>query len=262
MNEQNDEKLIDLLSQRAIYGLNVDETSELNQLFPQWKDDFSFDSAIAKLDLVNLDQSAELPSHLRTNILNSCEAYFVPDLQPTFELKPKSNWLGLLGWATAAACALLAFSIWTNRVEAPKIIVKAPTEALNNGQLRQRILDLDKNAVNINWAKGNVKNLPEVSGDLVWSDEKQAGYMRFRGLPINDTTKECYQLWIFDETQDEKTPVDGGIFDVKDDGEFLVSINAKLKIKNPKLFAITIEKPGGVVVSKREKIAVLAKTSA
>ena len=34
---------------------------------------------------------------------------------------------------------------------------------------------------------------------------------------------------------------------------------SKLKALGPELFAITIEKPGGVVVSKREKIAALAK---
>jgi hypothetical protein len=262
MNEQIDEKLIDLLSQRAIYGLNADETAEMSNLYSEWEDDFSFDSTVARLDLVNLDLSAELPAYLKTKLLNDSEACFAPDLQPTFELKPKRDWLGLLGWATAAACALLAFSIWTNRVEAPQIIAKAPVESLDNNQLRQRILDSDKNALSVIWAKGNVKNLNDVGGDLVWSDEKQSGYMRFRGLPINDSTKECYQLWIFDETQDEKTPVDGGIFDIKGDGETLVPITAKLKIKNPKLFAITIEKSGGVVVSKREKIAVLAKTSA
>ena len=83
--------------------------------------------------------------------------------------------------------------------------------------------------------------------------------MRFRGLPANDGKAETYQLWIFDKTQDKATPIDGGTFDVPADGEVVIPINAKLKAAGPEMFAITIEKPGGVVVSKREKIAALAK---
>jgi hypothetical protein len=43
----------------------------------------------------------------------------------------------------------------------------------------------------------------------------------------------------------------------------IIPIEAKLKTVSPKAFAITIERPGGVVVSSREKIAALApvKTS-
>jgi anti-sigma-K factor RskA len=106
------------------------------------------------------------------------------------------------------------------------------------------------------------KTLRDVGGDVVWSDEKQAGYMRLRGLPVNDKSKETYQLWIFDKTQDKATPIDGGTFDVDKEGEVVIPIDAKLKALGPELFAITIEKPGGVVVSKREKIAALAKVEA
>jgi anti-sigma-K factor RskA len=97
---------------------------------------------------------------------------------------------------------------------------------------------------------------------VVWSDEKQAGYMRFRGLPANDPTKQTYQLWIFDETQDPKTPIDGGTFDVNADGEVIIPINAKLKARKPAMFAVTVEKPGGVVVSDRKNIVALAKVAA
>jgi len=115
--------------------------------------------------------------------------------------------------------------------------------------------------VKATWGAGNMKELKQVSGDIVWSDEKQAGYMRFRGLPVNDAKKETYQLWIFDRTQDKATPIDGGTFDVSSDGEVVIPINAKLKAEGPAMFAITVEKPGGVVVSKREKVAALAQVT-
>ena len=40
----------------------------------------------------------------------------------------------------------------------------------------------------------------------------------------------------------------------------IVPIHAKLHVVDPKMFAVTVEKPGGVVVSDRKHIAVLAKT--
>ena len=78
-------------------------------------------------------------------------------------------------------------------------------------------------------------------------------------MPANDPSKATYQLWIFDQTQDKATPIDGGTFDVDANGDVVVPINPRLHATKPEMFAVTMEKPGGVVVSKREKIAVLAK---
>ena len=102
-----------------------------------------------------------------------------------------------------------------------------------------------------------------MSGEVVWSASTQQGYMRFRGLPANDPRVRQYQLWIFDATQDERYPIDGGVFDIGAatpgaNGETIVPIAAKLSVREPKLFAVTVEKPGGVVVSGREHIVALA----
>ena len=42
------------------------------------------------------------------------------------------------------------------------------------------------------------------------------------------------------------------------DGEVVVKISPKLYVHEPVLFAVTVEAPGGVVVSKRERIVVTA----
>ncbi len=88
--------------------------------------------------------------------------------------------------------------------------------------------------------------------------------MRFVGLAPNDPKVLQYQLWIFDKLRDERYPVDGGVFDVGavgPDGELVIKITAKLAVGEPVLFAITVEPPGGVVVSKRERIVVTAAPS-
>ena len=41
-------------------------------------------------------------------------------------------------------------------------------------------------------------------------------------------------------------------------GEVVVRIDPKLHVSEAALFAVTIERPGGVVVSKRERIVVTA----
>jgi len=80
-------------------------------------------------------------------------------------------------------------------------------------------------------------------------DEQQAGYMRLSGLVANEPGTAQYQLWIVDPDRDAR-PVDGGVFDVPaDDEEVIIPIDSKLRINGPAAFAITLEKPGGVVVS-------------
>ena len=64
---------------------------------------------------------------------------------------------------------------------------------------------------------------------------------------------------IDDSVRPLKTPVDGGTFDVNADGEVIIPINAKVKALNPQAFAITMEKPGGVMVSEQKEVAAIAK---
>ena len=52
--------------------------------------------------------------------------------------------------------------------------------------------------------------------------------------------------------------MDGGVFDVRGD-EVVIPIHAAVRVFEPKLFAVTVERPGGVVVSKRERIVLTAE---
>jgi anti-sigma-K factor RskA len=99
-----------------------------------------------------------------------------------------------------------------------------------------------------------------VSGDVVWDPVTQQGFLRFVGLPQNDPKVHQYQLWIFDATRDQRYPVDGGVFDIPANAsEVVIPIHARLPVQNAKAFAVTLEKSGGVVVSGREHILVLAQ---
>jgi hypothetical protein len=112
------------------------------------------------------------------------------------------------------------------------------------------------------WRAGNDAAGFAVSGDIVWDPRSQTGFMRFVGLRRNEPNAEQYQLWIFDARRDERYPVDGGVFNISGakQGD-VIPIKAALGVGVPLKFAVTIEKPGGVVVSDRSRIAALADTT-
>lgn len=97
-----------------------------------------------------------------------------------------------------------------------------------------------------------------VAGEAYFDPTTNEGLLIIEGLAPNDPTIEQYQLWIFDAARDERYPVDGGIFNVAPGAPTRVPVIAKLPVSSPKLFAVTVEKPGGAVVSER-RVALIAK---
>jgi len=266
MSQETDDRLIDLLEKRAVYGLTDEQLRQLDGL--DQAGDTSFDLAVAAINLAELGTTEEMPPNLRARITADANEFFAdkPIQNPAKISEPAKPGIGLFGWlgwaVAAAAIVALIVNIALIRNSGPQV-ASGPTSTpmptqLGPEQLREQLIKSAPDLATADIGAGNMKDVVP-KGDIVWSDSRQAGYIHVKGLPKNDPTKQQYQLWIFDENQDPKTPVDGGVFDVSSDGEVVIPINAKLQVRNPKLFAITIEKPGGVVVSKQEKVASLAK---
>lgn len=287
MNEEQRESLFDLLTKKAVHGLEPRDEAELASFDERLvKNEFrSFEAAAAAVNLVCVSADEQMPANLRARILASAPTHFrtadepAPvDLKPwqavqppVFEqiaepeYRPARSWFGWLGWAAAAAAvAALAINLWLTRTPSAsqQAAVTPPAEtprALSPAEQRDVFILNTPDLIRAKWAAGNVQDAKQVAGDVVWSDSKQFGYLRLTGLPKRTAPEHCYQLWIFDRVQDKATPIDGGIFDVNSDGEVIIPINAKLKTDGPLMFALTVERHGGVVVSKREQIAALAK---
>lgn len=273
MNENKNEILTDLLIAKAAYGLTEEESRQLAELETEVNDK-SIEMTMAAFAVADFGDKPEvMPDALRSKILAGADEFFgaessdgSEDLQPTFTLAPTartplSSWLG---WAVAAlAVAALSFNLYLTKFNPELQVAQNPpveqTKPKTPAEMRKDLMASAPDLEKASWSAGKMLELKDVSGDVVWSDKEQAGYMRLKGLPANDPNKEQYQLWIYEENQGDKTPIDGGVFDVAENGEVIVPIEAKLRAKNPKMFAITIEKPGGVVVSKGEKLAVIAK---
>ena len=189
------------------------------------------------------------------------------------------------GWVAAAACLVLAIGAFVYRTKpigpvsvspsstVPSSTAPNPTAPVTVASvtpppsvreetaaaLRERLLSL-KTTAKMDWAATKDPAAKGATGEVLWNAEEQKGTMRFRGLAKNDATKAQYQLWIFDKGREDKYPVDGGVFDIDSEtGDVIVAIKARLQVDKAALFAVTVERPGGVVVSKRERIVVTAK---
>jgi anti-sigma-K factor RskA len=167
----------------------------------------------------------------------------------------RSRFATVAPWIAAAACLALAIGtfLWSRDHGAPRVAT-APTPAAAREQLLASASDVQT----ISWTTTSDPTVKGASGDVVWSQKAQRGYMRFVGMTPNDVKAFQYQLWIFDKNRDDKYPIDGGVFDVSSTGEVIVPIDAKISVDDATLFAVTVERPGGVVVSKRERIVVTA----
>jgi hypothetical protein len=287
MTDNKKERMLDLLTDEVLFGLDEKERNELRELenlFPELRNDNSLELTASAIGFSNLPIEP-LPDHLEKRILMEADNFFAgekaakvlpsetqtslaevsaadEEIQKTFVFESKRPWTQWLGWAFAGlACLALAFSMWTN-LQKPTVVervVEVPVKSPSITDQYNNLLASAKDLQKATWI--NPKNDKETLGEVVWSEAEQKGFMKFKGLAANDAAKEDYQLWIFDETQDEKTPIDGGIFDVANNGEVLIPIDARLKFKNPKLFAVTKEKEGGVVVSDRQRLVAIAKVS-
>jgi len=279
MNEQEKEKMLELLSDKAVFGLTETEIAELAELeknFPELNDE-SFDRAAASISMINLDTSERMPAHLQSKITADAERYFAArqsespvaeeEFQKTFVFEPKRSIWQWLGWLVAAlACIVLAVNIYTTQKKLDELAKATPTPTatpkieLTADQEREQLLASAKDAVKFNWSDFDPKNPKNIQGDVVWSNEKQKGFVHFSNLPANDKTQQTYQVWIFDKNQ--KNPVSGGTFDVDKNGEVFIPINTALKIQEPTMIGITAEKPGGVVVSDLKNVVAVAKVTA
>jgi len=296
----SDDRRLDLVIQNATTGLTTAELSELRG-FLSFADSRSeaeleieqLELAAAAFDMCLANQSSavvprELPGALRDQLLIEAGQFFASEAMPdvpassskvadplktapagdsinnaslpgsTESMNNRSKmspreWLLL---AALAASLLLWLgsqsSLWNRDVP---IAAATPAERLSEllGSKPADLIALDWQPV----------HSPNASGRVIWSDSQQTGFLEFSGMDVNDPAVSQYQLWIFDTDPAQATPIDGGVFDITASNKTVViPIRATVPVGRAVQFAVTVEKPGGVYVSKREKIPVLATLAA
>jgi anti-sigma-K factor RskA len=276
------QRLHELLAEHELGRLEPSERAELDALLAS--DDIlgvdvdaEAEAIAASIALTHAALAAplreELPDAVRERVLAGAARHFgwnaqakpsAPSVQaapraarretrgPTRAATPASSpatnpWFARTGWLVAAAAAAALAVVLTR----PEPLPAAP-------ESRDAFVARVADEIVVPWTPTADPLGAGVSGDVVWSPSEQKGFMRFRGLSVNDKTANQYQLWIIDAAREGESPVDGGVFDCPSNGEIVVPIDAKLAVGQPAAFAITLEKPGGVVVSKQEHLFLLA----
>jgi len=254
------DKLDDLLIRHATEGLSAAEARDLAS--SAGLATAGFEQAASAVHLARLKRFEPLPEHVRAKLEQTARRYLAernddarrsraargvaPAAAPSrSRVRALSNVRG--AWLAAAAATVLAVIGWWPRID------------LSRSPAAERAALLAAGALHFAWQPTNDPAASAAMGDVVWDPATQRGYMRFVGVAPNAPSEFEYQLWIFDARRDERFPVDGGVFDVpRGAREVIVPIHAKLPVSQAVNFAVTVEKPGGVVVSGRERIVLLA----
>jgi hypothetical protein len=224
--------------------LTPQELSELTQLENELFSMGDLASLSAKIHLATLEMPLqELPANLLKPIADSAKSIMPrgSEFVPPSKASPKLNHLMVWsGWAIAASLLLVlglsGFQVNQKKDELPVM-----------AQVRQKLIERKADQF------VSTKKVGQAEGEILWENASQTGVMTLKGLKPNDPKQKQYQLWIVDAGRGHKEPVDGGVFDVNANGEATVPIRAALQIREPKLFAVTEEPPGGVVVSEKGK---------
>jgi Anti-sigma-K factor rskA len=276
---QPDEAMIDLLVKQVTEGLSSAEQRELDVMDSATASAYlrDFERAAAAVTVAGSAGAERLPSELAQRIARQADEHFAAvsgrtsrlvSLDAVRDERPERG--GAAGWWAAAACLVLAVFSWLRSpppapvvaVTPPVAMTPAPPQApaLTPAEARTAML---ANPISVKGTLGATQDpaAKGVSGDFVWDPLAQKGFLHFVGLAANDPAVSQYQIWIFDGVRDQKYPVDGGVFDVPaGSGEVVIPINAALNVSKLAAFAVTVEKPGGVVVSSRQHVVVLGAT--
>jgi len=259
-NQERSQRFEELDAGRVFGDLDAAESAEWNALAAELGTvgNPSLDLLAAELEAAELMRSAAaLPPELAAALKHrfvAPAARPVPTAPPappsSGDPSPGKIVLGpWLGWAVAAC--LLALLVVTQLL---------PDQRAESGEtnLVTRV-EQAPDAIRLPLG-GAGEAYADAAGEIIWSDSRQEGYMKLVNLPANNPGTNQYQLWIVDPARDE-FPVDGGVFDIPAGPDpVIVPIDAKLAVKNPAVFVITLEQPGGVVRSKQEVVVALAQS--
>lgn len=271
------EELIDLSADYAAGQADADQLNELARMDPDASARAAFDAVAAEIDAAYAElDPVDMPEGLEDLLFAAIPSQpikaAIPELKLTDapEPAPSSGGVSWVPWFVAAASVAIAAIAILRPQPAP------PAQTPSMAQLRDQLIEQVEPASLLRYSWTPTQDpavVGEVGGELIWDEATDQGYMTISGLEVNDPSEFQYQLWIFDATRPlgelpqhgdafggllTQRPIDGGVFDITDTGEVVIPIDAKLMVQQGVAFAVTVERPGGVVVSDRSRVPLLA----
>ena len=247
------------LADRALWGRSEGSGEPVSLRLADHLDE-SFECAAAAADLAIFPPNEVPPAALASRVTESLSRLSqataagigsrpMPTAAAPTTPPAASHW----GWYAAAIAAVIAGAAWW-----PEFGRTPATPPASPDFLVARLLEEPTTTkVQCACTEDPLCTSGSVCGDVVWNGERGEGFLRVSGIAPNDPGEFQYQLWIVDSTRDERYPVDGGVFDVPGDcSEVIVPIRAAVPVGEAALFAVSVEKPGGTVVSDRRFVAI------
>lgn len=278
----NSERIDQLMVDAATQGLDHAEAAELRDAIDRdpalqaEADAYELAATVTELALTGISADETLPASLRERLVADAAQHLpatpqgsaaqpelkltgTPAAQPAPASQPEPAKFSFtdgraFGWYVAAAALIALFMVIGQQPQGTSTD-NTPPPQLTDAERYEKLAD-DDATVAADWGynpDGGDQRFENAGGQVIFNPDQQTGFMKLTGLPVNDPTKEQYQLWIVDATRsgDETTDrIDGGVFNVNEAGEVIIPIDPKITARKPVVFAITVEQPGGVVVSK------------
>jgi anti-sigma-K factor RskA len=261
-----EQRVLELLADRAVFGLEPAEERELEALLATHpsRDPDALDRLAAAVAAIATNAAApSLPHSLKARIGEDARRFSRrrgdPAVEPAGRRSggaaslPRMLAAGLLCALATIACVAVIGRSDPRGAEARRMKRPAPTSAMQ----RDDMLASAGDALRLDCAAAAADGA-KTSGDVVWSGSRQRGFLRISGLAPNEPTESQYQIWIVEGGHGR--PVPGGVFDVgREAGEVIVPILPQAFVQGPTTFVVTVEKPGGAEDYSEERSRVMAR---
>jgi anti-sigma-K factor RskA len=281
------ERLVDLCADYALGLHEPSDVNELDRLDPDMGARGAFEAVAAELDIAFAETDpVDMPAGLEERLFAAVPApgtIASPALRLTNDqpstTRPSQQTHAQRGswfpWLVAAASLAITGVVvfGPSGTAAPEQPIILTAEQQRDALIESHATDTD--LLRYAWTPTEDPSVVgDVTGELIWDESLDEGYMTIGGLAVNDPSEYQYQLWIFDTTRRTgdlpqfdgtpfgalltQRPIDGGVFDITEEGEVVIPIDPKLLVQQGIAFAVTVEPPGGVVVSDRTRVPLLA----
>jgi hypothetical protein len=262
-----DGRLLDLLADKALFGLDAAEERECADLLASGSvaDREQFDRLAAETAVALAGVHGAMPVELRARLRGDARRFaageaVVPGRHAWLPVELRGG-LMLLGTVAAAACVLFMVAgpgrdkdsapdpepvIAQDPPQvAPRVPEVPPTRLPTPALQRDEMLASVRDAQTIDCvAAAGSDEQADADGDVVWSDQRRRGFLRVKGLARSKPGRNQYRIWILDGSRGK--PISGGVFHVAEDvGEVVVPILPQAPVQGPTMFVVTAEEPGG-----------------
>jgi hypothetical protein len=244
----------ELRADHALGELDAAGRAELDGLAGERRDD-SYDLAAAASALAfGIRATTPLPEHLAKKIMAGADAYL--DAGPADAPRDAKSTTAagaqviVMPLASGDRAARVDYVRWGGWVAAAACLVIAATQAMAP---RAAASGSSSDSTHVALVAGADASGAAASGELAWSPSDQRGTLQARGLAPNGPGEE-YEAWIVDSNRDGEVAVPLAHF-AAGGGEVSVDVRSPLQIAAARRLVVTVERAGGVLVSKRSRIA-------